>query len=52
MSNKVPLRKKCFKYFIGYKDGKNVWPLCVILSKMSAYRKDFDETKYVFFVKT
>ena len=50
MSNKVPLRKKCFKYFIGYKDGKNVWPLCVILSKMSAYRKDFDETKYMSFL--
>ena len=50
VSNKVPFRKKCFIYFIGYKDGKNVRPLYVILSKMSAYRKDFDETKYMSFL--
>ena len=25
-------------------------PLCIFLPKMSAYRKDFDETKYVPFL--
>ena len=25
-------------------------PLCTFLSKMTAYRKDFDETKYIFFL--
>ena len=30
--------KNCFKYFAGYKDGKKVRPLCVMLPKMSAYR--------------
>ena len=44
MSNKVPFEKKGFKYFICYKDG-NVIPLCISLSKISAYRRDFDETK-------
>ena len=44
--------KKGFKYFIGYKDAKKIRPLCVFLLKMSTYRKDFDETKYMsFFIK-
>ena len=44
--------KKGFKYFIGYKDAKKIRSLCVFLLKMSAYRKDFDETKYMsFFIK-
>ena len=44
--------KKGFKYFISYKDAKKIRPLCVFLLKMSAYRKDFDETKYMsFFIK-
>ena len=42
--------KKRFKYFIGYKDAKKIRPLCVFLLKMSAYRKDFDETKYMYFL--
>ena len=44
-SSKVPLGKKAFKYFIGYKDGKNVRPLCVTLPRTSTYRRNFDETK-------
>ena len=28
---------------------KKVRPLCEMLSKMNSYRRDFDETKYVFF---
>ena len=39
---------KGFKYFIGSKDSKKTKPLCIFLPKMSAYRKDFDETKYVY----
>ena len=35
---------KIFKHFIGYKDAKKNTPLCIFLPKMSAYRKDFDET--------
>ena len=41
--------KKGFKFFIGYKDAKKIGPLCILLPKMSAYRKDFDETKSMSF---
>ena len=50
MSSMVPLSKKSLKYFIGYKDGKKVRPLCVTLPKMSAYRRDFNGTKYMSFL--
>ena len=45
VSINVSLGKKSFKYFIGYKDGKKVRPLCIILPKMSKRRREFDETK-------
>ena len=44
VSNKVSLG---FTYFTAYKDGKKIKPLCIFLPKVSAYRKDFDETKYM-----
>ena len=44
------LVKKDFKNFIGYEDGKKVRPLWVMLPKMSAHRRDFDEFKYMFFL--
>ena len=47
MSNKTAFGKKEFKYFIGYKDTNIIKPSCVFLRKMTAYRKDFDKTKYV-----
>ena len=50
VSNKVSFGKKGFKYFIGYKDAKKIRPLCIFLPKMSIYRKDFDQTKYVSFL--
>ena len=31
-------------------DAKKVKPLCILLSKMGAYKKDFDETKYISFL--
>ena len=42
---KVSLRKKSFKYFIGYKDNKKVKSLCIMLPKMSGYRKNVSDTK-------
>ena len=49
-SNKASFgKKKSFKYFIGYKDAKAIIPLGIFLPKKSAYRKDFDETKFSFF---
>ena len=47
VSNKISFGKKGFKYFIGYKDAKKIRPLCIFLPKISAYRKDLDETKYM-----
>ena len=50
--SKVPLGNRRFKCFIGYEDAKKIIPLCGFLPKITAYRKDFDETKYVsFFIK-
>ena len=48
--NKVSFGKKESKYFIAYKDAKKNRPLCIFLPKMSAYRRDFDETKYMSFL--
>ena len=48
VSSKASFGKKDFKYFIGYKDAKQIKPLCIFLPKMKAYRRDFDETKYFF----
>ena len=42
--------KKRFKFFIGYRDAKKIRPLCIFLPNMTAYRKDFDETKYMSFL--
>ena len=49
VSNKVSFGKKGFKYFISYKDA-NIRPLCTFFPKPSAYRRDFDETKYMSFL--
>ena len=49
--NRVPFGKKDFKYFIGYEEGKKVRFLCIILPKMSPYRRDFDETDYISLLK-
>ena len=49
VSNEVSFGKKGFKYFIGYKDAKKIRPVCIFLIKVSAYRRHFDETKYVSF---
>ena len=47
--NKASFCEKDFKCFIDYKDAKNIRPLRISLPKMCAYRRDFDETKYMSF---
>ena len=44
----VSFGKKDFKYLIGYKDANKNRPFCIFLPKMSSYRRDFDETKYIY----
>ena len=46
----VPFGQKVSRYFIGYKNDRKFRPLCIILLNMSAYRRDFDETKYISFL--
>ena len=46
VSNKASFGKKRFKYFIGYKNVSKIRSLCVFVPKTSAYKQDFDETKY------
>ena len=41
--------KKGFKFFSDYKDGKKVRAFCILLPKMSAERRNYDETKYMCF---
>ena len=50
VSNQVSFDKKGFKYFVGYKNGKTVRPLCILFPKMSAYRIGIDETNYMSFL--
>ena len=49
-SKKVSFIKNGVKYFIGYKNAKKIRPLWIFLPKMSAHRRDFDETKYMSFL--
>ena len=52
VSKKVSFGKNRFKYFIGYKAVKKIRLSCKFLPKMSAYKRGFDETKYLsFFIK-
>ena len=32
---------------MGYKDAKKIRPLYIFFPKMGAYRRDFDESKYI-----
>ena len=41
VSHKFKLTDDVFKYFIGYKEGEIVKPLCIILPQMNGYIKYF-----------
>ena len=45
MSDKFKHSDDGFKYFIGYKEGEIVKPLCIILPQMSRYIKYFENEK-------
>ena len=47
VSNTVFFSKIDFECYIG---SKEVIPFCMFLPKMSAYRRDFDKTKYISFL--
>ena len=45
VSNKFPFGKQDFKYFIGYKDNKEIRPLYIFFPEMSIYKIYFHKTK-------
>ena len=47
--SKVSFGKRSFKYFIGHTDAK-IRPFCIFIPKMGAYKRDFHENKYMFFL--
>ena len=49
VSHEVSFGRKDFKYFIGCNNAKKARPLYICLPKMSAYKRDFDETKHMNF---
>ena len=53
ISDKFKHNDDGFKYFIGYKEGGNVKPLCIILPQMIGYIKYFEngETNMFFVIK-
>ena len=42
MPDKFKHNDNGFKYFIGYKEGENFKPLCIILPEMTGYWKYFE----------
>ena len=42
VSDKFKHSDECFKCFIGYKEGKIIKPLCIIVPQMSGYIKYFE----------
>ena len=51
VSNKFPLGKQDFKFFIGYKDVKKIRPLCIFFLKMSTYRSFYKNNSIYFMIK-
>ena len=50
VSDKLRHSDDGFKYFIGYKEGEIIKPLCIILPEMSGYIKYFENSgKNMFF---
>ena len=45
VSNKFPVGKEDFKWFIGYKDNKGIRPLCV-----SKYKRYSDKNRCMYFM--
>ena len=50
VSNNISFDKKGLKYFIVYKDSKNIGPSCVFLPNMGTCKRDFDKTKCMSFL--
>ena len=50
VSNKISFGKQDFKYFISYKDSKEIRPLCIFFPEMSKHKIYSDKTKFMYFM--
>ena len=50
VSNKFPFGKQDLRYFIGYKDNKEIRPSCIFFPEVSIYKRYSDKTKCMFFI--
>ena len=48
MSNKFPFGIQDFKYFISYKDNKEIRSVCIFVPEMSIYKGWSEKTKYIY----
>ena len=48
--DKFTFGKQDFKYFISYKDNKEIIPLCIFFLEMVTYKWYSDKTKYMYFM--
>ena len=50
VSNKFPFGEQNFRCFTGYKDNKEIRPLCKFFPNMSIYKIYSDKTKCIYFM--
>ena len=46
--NKFPFGIQDFKYFISYKDNKEIRSVCIFVPEMSIYKGQSEKTKYIY----
>ena len=51
VSNNFPFGDQYFKNFVGYKDNKDIRPLCIFFPEMSIYKRYSDKTKCMYFMR-
>ena len=51
LSNQFTFGKQDFKCFIGYKDNKEIRPLCIFFPEMSIYKRYSGKTKCMYYDK-
>ena len=50
VSNKFSFGKQDFKYFISYKDNKEIRTLSIFFPEMSKFKRYSDKTKFMYFM--
>ena len=50
VSNAFTFSKQDFNYYIGYKDNKEIRPLCIFFPEMSRFKRYSNKTKYMCFM--